>query len=91
LACAAKATGAAAGRPKLSPNVFGLYTLRIRDEGDPIGRLAVVWEGRPLLQKVAGWIVAILVIVWIISDPAAAGNTVHDWIAGIITFFEHLA
>jgi uncharacterized membrane protein len=44
-----------------------------------------------LLQKVAGWIVAVLVIVWIISDPATAGNTVHDWIAGIITFFEHLA
>jgi hypothetical protein len=68
-----------------------MYTLRIRDEGAPIGRLAGVWEGCPLLQKVAGWIVAVLVIVWIISSPAAAGNAVHGWIAGIITFFEHLA
>lgn len=50
-----------------------------------------MWEGCPLLQKVAGWIVAVLVIVWIISSPAAAGNAVHGWIAGIITFFEHLA
>jgi hypothetical protein len=44
-----------------------------------------------LLQKVLGILVAILIVVWIVSDPATAGNTVHDWISGIITFFHHIA
>jgi hypothetical protein len=44
-----------------------------------------------LLQKLIGVIVTVLVLVWIISNPAGAGNMVHDWIAGIITFFAHLA
>jgi hypothetical protein len=44
-----------------------------------------------LLQKVLGILVAILIVVWIVSDPATAGNTVHDWITGIITFFHHIA
>jgi hypothetical protein len=44
-----------------------------------------------LLQKTIGIIVAILIIVWIVSNPADAGNTVHGWIDGILTFFHHLA
>jgi hypothetical protein len=44
-----------------------------------------------LLQKTIGIIVAILIVVWIVSNPASAGNTVHDWISGIITFFHHIA
>ena len=44
-----------------------------------------------MLQKVLGILVAILIVVWIVSDPATAGNTVHDWISGIITFFHHIA
>ena len=43
------------------------------------------------VQKVLGWIVAILLVVWIVSNPAAAGNTLHSWVTGIITFFQHLA
>ena len=48
-------------------------------------------EARALLARIIGIAVAVLVIVWIISDPASAGNTVHSWITGIITFFHHLA
>ena len=44
-----------------------------------------------MLQRVLGIIVAVLIIVWIVSNPASAGNTVHSWITGIITFFHHLA
>ncbi len=44
-----------------------------------------------MLQRILGIIVAVLIIVWIVSDPAAAGNTVHSWINGILTFFRHLA
>ncbi len=44
-----------------------------------------------MLQRVLGIIVAVLIIVWIVSNPAAAGNTVHSWITGILTFFHHLA
>jgi hypothetical protein len=43
-----------------------------------------------LLQRVIGIIVAVLIVVWIVSDPAAAGNTVHGWFTGLITFFRHL-
>jgi hypothetical protein len=44
-----------------------------------------------LLQRTLGIAVVILVIVWIVSDPASAGDTVHSWISGIITFFHHIA
>jgi hypothetical protein len=44
-----------------------------------------------LLQRVIGIIVAILIVVWIVSNPASAGDTVHSWITGILTFFHHLA
>lgn len=29
-------------------------------------------------------------VVWIVSSPATAGNDVHEWVTGIISFFEHL-
>jgi hypothetical protein len=35
--------------------------------------------------------VAILIVVWIVANPAAAGNSVHSWIDGIITFVRHVA
>jgi hypothetical protein len=45
----------------------------------------------PLLQKLIGTVVTLLVLVWIISSPASAGDAVHHWITGIITFFVHLS
>jgi hypothetical protein len=48
-------------------------------------------EARPVLSRIIGIIVAVLIIVWIVSNPAAAGDTVHGWITGLITFFHHLA
>jgi len=44
-----------------------------------------------LVGKVIGWVILILVIVWIISDPAKAGAEVHSWITGVVSFFSHLA
>jgi len=43
-----------------------------------------------LLQKGIGIIVAIIIIVWIVSNPAGTGNSVHHWISGIVTFFHHM-
>jgi hypothetical protein len=48
------------------------------------------WEAIALLSRLVGIIVAILIIVWIVSNPAAAGDSVHGWITGIFTFFRHL-
>jgi hypothetical protein len=31
-----------------------------------------------------------MIVVWIVSSPAAAGNSVHDWVTGILTFFQHV-
>lgn len=42
------------------------------------------------LQRFVTILVAVVIIVWIVSDPSAAGNTVHSWVTGIITFFQHL-
>jgi hypothetical protein len=44
-----------------------------------------------LLGRILGIIVGVLIIVWIVSNPAAAGDTVHSWITGLFTFFRHLA
>lgn len=48
------------------------------------------WEVIALLSRLIGVIVAILIIVWIVSNPAAAGDSVHGWITGLLTFFRHL-
>ena len=48
-------------------------------------------EARALLSRIIGIVVAVVVIVWIVSNPASAGDTVHGWITGVLTFFHHLA
>jgi hypothetical protein len=54
-------------------------------------RCSVAAEGKRVLAKITGWVVGILVVVWIVSTPAGAGNDVHSWISGILSFFQHLA
>lgn len=44
-----------------------------------------------MLQRLISVVIAILIIVWIVQSPAEAGNTVHHWGEGILTFFGHLA
>jgi len=44
-----------------------------------------------LLGRILGIIVRVLIIAGIVSNPAAAGDSVHGWITGVITFFRHLA
>ena len=43
------------------------------------------------MKKIAGWVAVILIVVWIISNPAKAGASVHSWITSIVDFFSHLA
>ena len=47
-------------------------------------------EGEFLVPKAVGWTIAVLVIVWIIANPARAGNDVHTWVNDIVSFFSHL-
>jgi hypothetical protein len=42
-----------------------------------------------MLSRLIGIIVTILIIVWIVSNPA--GDSVHGWITGLFTFFRHLS
>lgn len=44
-----------------------------------------------LLSRLVGIIITILIIVWIVSSPATAGNDVHGWIADIFMFFHHVS
>ena len=44
-----------------------------------------------MLGKVLGWGVVILIIIWVVSNPGAAGNSVHSWIGDVFSFFQHLA
>jgi hypothetical protein len=48
-------------------------------------------EADRLVAKIIGWVVVILIVIWIISDPTAAGTSVHNWITDIVSFFTHLA
>jgi hypothetical protein len=43
-----------------------------------------------MLQRVISVAIVILIAIWILSNPAAAGDTIHGWITGVITFFHHL-
>jgi hypothetical protein len=42
------------------------------------------------LQRFVGILVAVVIVVWIVSDPSAAGSTVHGWVTGIISFIQHV-
>lgn len=44
-----------------------------------------------MITKILTWVVIIVIIVWIISDPAKAGADVHNWVTDIVSFFSHLA
>jgi hypothetical protein len=44
-----------------------------------------------VVLRVLGIAAAILIVVWVVSDPVGAGDTVHGWINQLITFFHHLA
>lgn len=43
-----------------------------------------------MLKKLLITAVVIVAILWIVSQPAVAGSTVHGWITGLMTFFKHL-
>ena len=44
-----------------------------------------------MLSKLIPIIVAIFIVMWIIQNPGHAGDTVHTWITGVITFMQHLS
>ena len=44
-----------------------------------------------MVGKLIGWIVGILIVIWIVSNPTGAGNDVHGWINDVTAFFGHLA
>jgi hypothetical protein len=44
-----------------------------------------------LLARILGWIIIVIIVVFIITNPYEAGSLVRDWIDAIITFFSSLA
>jgi hypothetical protein len=72
-----------AGKPGLS--LWPGRALSGRGDFSPYRR------GERLLSKVVGWIIVILLIVWIITDPARAGIDWHIWATNLGIFFSHLA
>jgi hypothetical protein len=44
-----------------------------------------------MMRTIVGWAVVILIVVWIVSNPTAAGTSVHGWAADAVAFFTHLA
>jgi len=42
-----------------------------------------------MLRKILGAIVVIIIVIWVLSDPAAAGDDVHNWTASLIAFATH--
>jgi hypothetical protein len=61
-----------------------------RETGAPV-RAGCFREAGDVLQRTLGIAIVILIVVWIVANPAGAGDSVHSWITGIITFFKHLA
>lgn len=43
------------------------------------------------MLRILGMVLAIMIVVWVVSDPVGAGDVVHGWINSLITFFHHLA
>jgi hypothetical protein len=43
-----------------------------------------------MLRAIITVVIVLLVVVWIVQSPASAGDTVHNWVAGVGTFFSHL-
>jgi hypothetical protein len=77
--CAVLAEGAGADLQCENP-VLGFNERRVEHQDHGVG----------MLQRTLGIVVASLVIVWIVSNPAASGDQVQSWITGIMTFFHHL-
>lgn len=44
-----------------------------------------------MMSRLIGWAIVILIVVWIVSNPAAAGTSVHGWASDAVAFFTHLA
>lgn len=42
-----------------------------------------------MVAKIVGWLIIIILVIWAIGDPAAAGHAVHTAIAGLISFATH--
>jgi hypothetical protein len=43
-----------------------------------------------MLSRILGSTVVIFIVVWIVTDPASAGNAVHQWINDLIAFFRSI-
>jgi hypothetical protein len=42
------------------------------------------------MSKVVRWLVIIVIVVWVASNPVHAGDAVNQWFHAADTFFHHL-
>jgi hypothetical protein len=41
-----------------------------------------------MFRVVVPWIIIIILVIWAMSNPTAAGHDVHTWFTSIVTFFS---
>jgi hypothetical protein len=39
-----------------------------------------------MLGKIIGWIIIILTVVWVLTNPHHAADVVHGWLSGIASW-----
>jgi hypothetical protein len=39
-----------------------------------------------MIRTVLGWLLVLIIIIWVFSNPAAAGHDIKTWIDNTITF-----
>ncbi|MEP7024010.1 MAG: hypothetical protein ABJB47_09420 [Actinomycetota bacterium] len=44
-----------------------------------------------MLRRIFIIALLLMVVVWIVSNPAVAGDTVRGWINSFTTFFQHIS
>jgi hypothetical protein len=43
-----------------------------------------------LIGKIAGWLIVIMIAVWVVTNPVGAGHAIHQWVSSIFAFFSAL-
>lgn len=44
-----------------------------------------------MLGKIIGWVIIILIVFYVLSNPHHAAGEVHGWLTGILAYFQGLA
>jgi hypothetical protein len=43
-----------------------------------------------MMHRIVGWIIIILIVIWIVANPGIAGHTAHIWATNLGFFFAKI-